>query len=209
LKTVLSAALLVLAAHQAYAVDIYHVTISDVPDNSKIQRGEKDAQLYGGATYGASYVDFDCTPIPNCKHEDTGYKLYSGFNITAHIAAELGYVGFGKGTAETVRSGFLLKHQQAVSALVLNGAFRIDMTRNATGIVRLGLARVRAKASGSIAGVPLSDTETSVAPYLGLGLEYAVADNLKAIAAVDFTKSEIDDEKSDARLISLGLQYGF
>jgi len=207
LKTVLSAALLFLATQHASAVDIYQVTISDAP--ARTPRGGQASQLYGGATYGASYVDFDCTPIPDCKHEDTGFKLYSGFNITANIAAELGYVGFGKGKAETAFGGFVTRARQEVSALVLNGALRLDMTPDFTGLVRLGLARVRTKVSASALGLSNSTSEIAIAPYVGLGLEYTLMQDLKAVAAIDFTQSEIDDEKSDVRLISLGLQYGF
>lgn len=198
---------MVLATHNAFAADIYHVTPNE--SSGRTYRGDKGAQLYGGATFGASYVDFDCSGIPNCKHEDTGFKLYGGFNITANIATELGYIGFGKGTAEVVGGGFVVKAKEEATAVVLNGAFRFDMTPNFAGVVRLGIANVRAKASASSMGVRESWSETKIAPYMGLGLEYTVAQSLKAVAAIDLTKSEIDDEKSDVRLISLGLQYGF
>lgn len=207
MKTSLSIALLTLAAHSAFAADIYQATPSGAP--VKTQRGERGAQLYGGGTIGPSYVDFDCGPIPDCKHESTGFKLYAGFNATAHIAAELGYLGFGKGSAAATLGSLPITLKQEATALVLNGAFRFDMTPNFTGTVRVGLANVKTKASGSVLGIRGSNSETKVAPYLGLGLECTIAQDLRIVAAVDATQSEIDDEKSDVRLISLGLQYGF
>lgn len=213
MKTIISAALLVLAAHGASAADARAAS----PKNSSwaTPRGEQGFQLYGGATVGVSHQETTCVFIGadsyTCDPNDTGLKVYSGFNITSHIAAELGYIGFGSATVKGTVSGIPFKGAQETNAWVLNGAWRFDMTPKFGGVVRVGIANVssEATASANVPGAYASASDKKVAPYAGFGLEYTLVSKLKAVAAVDITTSEIRGDKSTVGLLSIGAQYGF
>ncbi|MDI1258834.1 outer membrane beta-barrel protein [Aquabacterium sp.] len=213
MKTIISAALLVLANTSAFAVDIYGAFPTNSPEIT--HRGEQGFQLYGGATFGASHLATNCVVIGadsyTCEPNDTGFKVYSGFNITSDIAVELGYIGFGSATIKGTVSGIPFKGAQESNALVLNGAWRFDMTPKFSGVVRVGLASVDSKvsASANVPGAYASASDTKIAPYAGFGLEYALATKLRAVAALDVTTSDIQGDKSTVGLLSIGAQYGF
>lgn len=212
MKTIISAALLVLAAHGASAADARAAS----PKNSSwaTPRGEQGFQLYGGATVGVSHQETTCVFIGadsyTCDPNDTGFKVYGGFNITSHIAVELGYIGFGSATMTGSFSGIPFKETWESNAWVLNGAWRFDMTPKFGGVVRVGLANVSSEGTLSVQGTYAdSASGKKIAPYAGFGLEYTLVTKLKAVAAVDITTSEIQGNKSTAALLSIGAQYGF
>jgi len=172
-------------------------------------------QLYGGATFGVSHLQTDCVIIGadsyTCDPNGTGFKVYGGFNITSHLAAELGYIGFGRATVKGTVSGVPFKGEQETNAWMVNGAWRFDMTPKFSGVVRLGLANgdSKATASANLPGAYAAASDKKMAPYAGFGLEYTLVTKLKAVAAVDITTSEIRGDKSTVGLLSMGAQYGF
>ena len=168
------------------------------------------AQFYGVVSAGVSRVDVDCTGASNCDKTDTGFKLLGGYKFMPNLAAEVGYFDFGKATA----SG------GGVSAEIKNNAFgggvayHLDLTPTWNAVGRIGVAQVKTKLSGTVAGVgSASDDDKNTALYAGLGVGYKVAKNVSIDGAWDFSRSKYNkngvDESGNINVFSVGVTFGF
>ncbi len=163
--------------------------------------GSASAQGYVGAVTGLTRYSVDCTGTTRCDKSDTGYKVYGGYQINPHWGVEVGYTDFGK-TKGTVGALDLEVEAKAFSAVgVLRGQFSTDWS----GVLRLGIASVKSKLSTAFG----SKSESNVKAYAGIGLEYALTNELKVTASGDFTDAEVEDQSGGVKMLSLGLQYGF
>lgn len=164
------------------------------------------AQVYVSGAVGASEIDVECDGASTCDTKDTAFKLVGGYEFGNGFAAELGYANFGK--AKAAEPGVSLEAK--ASALMLGVAYQAQINQDWGLNFRLGIASVKAEISGSVAGVgSASDDDSSTQPYYGLGVNYAVAKNVKLEFGADFTKAEYAGEKADVRAITIGVRYAF
>lgn len=163
--------------------------------------GAASAQGYVGALAGMSRYGADCAGATDCDKSGSTGKIYGGYSESPNWALEVGYINFG----EASRSGGLLPGKVKSSALFVGGAHRIPVAQDWTTVMRLGIARVKSEGE-SDAG---SQSDNKVTFYAGLGLEYAVTDAIKVIAAWDFTRFEIADEDGMVHSVGIGAQVGF
>lgn len=160
--------------------------------------GAAAAQTYGVVSIGSSKVDgLDCSGTGlSCDDTGTAFKLLGGYKFMPNFALEGGYMNFGEAKVSDGVDSLKIK----ADAFVIGGAFHHDFSQSWNFVARLGLARVKAKASGAFSG---SDTSTEA--YGGLGLGYRLTKQMSLDASWDFTKA--GDE--DVRALSLGLTYSF
>lgn len=164
--------------------------------------GTASAQGYVGAVTGLTSYGVDCAGTTRCDKNDTGYKVYGGYQIDPNWGVEVGYTDFGK-TSATVGALDLQVKAKAVSLVgVLRGQFSTDWS----GVVRLGIASVKSTLSAAGLG---SNSESNVKAYAGIGVEYALTKDFKITASGDFTDIEVEDQTGGVKMLSLGLQYGF
>lgn len=163
------------------------------------------AQVYMGSSVGWAKFATQCDPdAVSCDKSSAGYRVHVGYDDTAKIAGELGYLNFGKiklnyndGYAESAKA----------SAVTLGLAFRADLGRDVKGVLRIGAAGVSITESTNDG---YRQRSRGMNPYLGLGLEYNVLPNVKAIGALDMTRGKSDNGNSaDLYLLSAGVQYHF
>ena len=158
------------------------------------------AQVYVGGALGLTHIDCPAN-VGNCDTSDMGLKASLGYRINRLVSLEGSYVDFGKSKFNALFVG----GSQGVSGFLVNAALRHDFNRTLTGVGRLGLAVLDTEQRvGSV-----SRTENSTNLYFGLGLEYALAKNLKGTASADFTSAEYKGESQAVRMFSLGAQYDF
>ncbi len=162
--------------------------------------GGASAQVYVGGALGLTHVDCPAN-VANCDASDMGFKGTVGYRLNRVVALEASYIDFGKSKF----NAFLVGGSQEVTGFVLNAALRHDFTRELTGVGRLGFGTMDTKLR--VGGA--SRTESSTKVYFGLGLEYALSRNLKAVAAADFTSAEYSGESYAVRMFSAGAQYEF
>ena len=156
---------------------------------------------------GQSHLNADCSGIPSCKTNDTAVKVTGGYNLGSGFSAELGYMDFGKFSAN---DGAGTSVDVKPSAWTLGAAYTMPFTPQWSGSVRLGAARVHTDVSAAVTGVGSgSASETKTKPYYGLGVDYAVAQNVKVGFGADFTQAEFQGAKNNVRALTLGLTYGF
>ena len=167
-------------------------------------------QAYVGAAVGQSHFNVDCSGTTSCKDNDTGYKLFGGYKFTPNLAGELTYFDYGKVTAGVPLSATTSATVKIRGTGVgLGVAFMADFAPPWSGVGRLGVVSNRAKVSvvsGTFSG---SDSESKTTAYAGVGVSYAINPQMKLDAALDFSNLEYAGEKSNVRLLSVGLTYAF
>jgi OmpA-OmpF porin, OOP family len=165
---------------------------------------QQASQAYVGAGIGQGHVNTDCSGVPECKNNDTGYKLYGGYKFTPNIAAEVTYFDFGKSKA----SGGGASAELRGTGLGVGVAFLGDFAPQWSGVARLGVASNRMKLSTN-PNVGLDGSESSTNAYFGLGVGYEVTKGLKVTADLDFSRGKFQGETGNLRLVTVGLNYGF
>ena len=156
------------------------------------------SQSYVGGNLGMARIDLNCTI--SCDKTGTGGKIYAGHKFAPNWAGEVSYIDYGKLTSGP------LSLKVTSSGVGLGVAYHGVITETWNWVARAGLASNRLKSV-----VPLSSSsDTSIKPYLGVGVGYAFSPELNLTAEADFSKSKLENIASpNVRLISLGLRYGF
>ncbi len=160
------------------------------------------AQVYVGSSVGWAKIA-ECDSGYKCNEGGAGYRVYIGYDDTAKIAGELGYLNFGSSKAE----GEGVRAKVKAHALTLDLAFRTQLATGLKGVLRIGTAYTTAQITSNVAS---KDEDSTLNPHLGLGLEYEIAPNLQAIGAFDMTRGSTDSgNKGSLYLLSAGVQYHF
>ncbi len=167
------------------------------------------AQGYLGMAAGRAKINDDCAGTTTCDLSDVGMKVFGGYRLNPVWAAELNYFRFGKAEA-TLDTGagivsVTIKGTAVGVGFVGSGA----VTPNLTGLMRFGVARVKADVSGSFGNLSASESDNSTQAYIGVGVSYLLTKNWSLDGAVDFTRARWQGEETDVNLISLGLSYSF
>lgn len=180
--------------------------------------GQAAAQFHVGAQVGASNLKLNCADTISCDRSDVGFKFFAGYRFHPILAAEVGYIDFGRARATYPQSGFIVESDLEAQALTAAAVARVELlpslVPSLTGVARLGLAAVHTERENRAAGarVALSTTD-QLQPYVGLGLSYSLRKNVQAEVSVDMTRAEVEsasgNSKGVARLISAGLTYSF
>jgi len=163
-------------------------------------------QAYVGGAIGQSHIDLNCSGVPNCSSHDTGYKVFGGYKFTPNLAGEVTYFDWGKISGSSGAASAEVRG----TGVGLGVAFMGDFTPQWSGVARLGIASNKAKAEGKFNGnVVVSDSETKTTAYAGFGVSYALGKQLKLDGAIDFSNLELQGDKGNVRLLSVGLTYAF
>lgn len=169
--------------------------------------GHAMAQAYGGIGLGQSHVSKLCDNAAAgaiCHDSDFGVKAYVGFEFDPMLAAELGYIKFGKATLDTTT----IDREMEARAFTAAAALRIAATPTLGGVARVGLAKVKVEDRSTLAGAGGSTSSTQL--YLGLGAEYSFQKSVKGTLSYDWTRGKnIQGETGKVSLLSAGVQVGF
>lgn len=192
------------------------------------------SQGYVGAVVALSRIDGACQGQDTCDHKGHAIRAYFGsalspdhqvdLGIGKLSSVEVGFVNFGKGgstgaisyidptdsdptTNQHTRPG---QRSTTANALTLAAVSTFPFGGGVTGVVRTGVAYVSSTVRYYDVGVENgSETATKLKPYLGLGVEYEVVDNLKIVGAFDWTQFDVAGNKSSLKSFGLGAQVGF
>lgn len=168
------------------------------------------AQVYVGGAYGMTQMEVDCSGTYTCDKSDAGVKLYGGYQFNPALAVELGYISFGKVKFSGPYYSSTVSAEMESTAVTFAVAGRAAFSPVVHGVARLGFASVETKVNANLSGYGSgADSETTVKPYFGLGLEYSFSKQLRGTLGADFTQGEIGGETGSLRAFNVGLQYGF
>lgn len=161
------------------------------------------AQGYIGASIGQSELKEDCVGTITCDLKDTGFKLFGGYMFTPNFGAEAAYVDLGKARASVdVPPVVGVDFKSSGFALYGTAVAPID---NFSVFAKLGIASMKAEATAL--GVSISKTKSDFA--WGVGAGYSFTKNLAARLEYERFRVELEGEKSDVDLLSLGVSYRF
>lgn len=160
---------------------------------------------YGLLSLGQSRLNVDCNGVQACDKSATGGKAVLGYAFGNGLSLEGGYSHFGKFRA----SNGPLSVSGKPEALSLSGAYTAALTPDWGLTGRLGVARVRTKLHADTGLLSGSDTESKTQPIVGLGLNYAITPAARIELGVDATRAQVQGERSNLRLVSLGGRFAF
>lgn len=155
--------------------------------------------LYAGGGLGLhEQTRFECGKAPVCDRPRVASKLFGGVRLTPGLAVEINqfYFASGKATAgpgAPISSRFTSASSQSYElenrATSLGINWEIETFRELTSHVRLGLARVRTKATVVETGnVTREVSEGKNSPYLGLGMSIQLAPHFRFNTGYDFLR---------------------
>ena len=173
--------------------------------------GAASAQTYATVSFGSSNIKLDCAGAEVCDKSDAAFKLLGGYKFTPNVAAEVGYMSFGK--AKIRDAGESL--DVGVTGVGVGVAFHQDLSANWNFVGRLGLAQMKTKLDASIAGLGSgSDSDSNAQLYGGLGVGYKINKQVSIDGAWDFTKGKYNKDGLDlgsgnVNAFSIGLTFAF
>jgi OOP family OmpA-OmpF porin len=171
--------------------------------------GVASAQGYAGALIGLAQVSTNSSAGESVDDTSTGFKVYGGYEVAPNLSVEVGYASLGKSKVKA--SGVDVEFKSTAFSVV--GAYRFPLAAEFGGVARLGLASVNGKVTGSSSTVSVSESKSKIALYAGLGLEYDIAKDIKAVAAFDLTKTDFEfrgaTDSATTFLLGAGVQAAF
>lgn len=167
------------------------------------------AQVYVGGSAGQAKSNVDCSDTLKCDKISSTYKVFGGYNIDKNFAVEASYSSLGKLKAVTKEGSLTANHEVKAKSFELAGVAKHDFTEELSGFAKLGVARVTADASSSLAGSTYKGDTTSTQAVLGLGVNYKVSKEVALRAEFDSRRIKLFDEKARVNTFTVGAQYSF
>jgi len=193
------------------------------------------AQGYVGAVAALTRLSDACTASLRCEDSNAkGFKVFGGAYLPASQSLNLGVakvnrlevsaMRFGKvsssgqGVKYTwndddevyVPANVAVKHKVQADAIAGAAVMEVALVEQLTLAAKLGLAYVSATAAIDHDGRRFnSKTKSSVQPYAGLGLEYALPGDVRLQGGVDWTRYRVDGRSGSATQLGLGASVVF
>jgi uncharacterized repeat protein (TIGR01451 family) len=187
------------------------------------------ANSYVGISAGVSNANYTAndlvTALPsytlnNVSVDDTdnGWKIYAGYEFTANIAVEVGYVDLGEVNSEfgatiapanlqTLLADAAAIHPYMISGLTLAGVGSFDVTQTISVFGKIGVydwdaeGNVKEIGSGQLAKIDESGTDF----MLGLGIKF----DLYSQFSVRAEWERYNNDRNDMNFYSVGIEYRF
>jgi OOP family OmpA-OmpF porin len=164
---------------------------------------QSDVGWYVGGSYGMTNIDVDTGgPGFSVDGDDSGFKIYGGFQFTKHWGAEVGYVDFGKAGIRGSVIGIPFTGDLGITAFTLAGTGTLPLGTNFALLGKVGLAQWEADASVSGAG---SASDSGSDMFYGIGARYSFNKNLSVQAEYEVLDMDVDS----VTMMSIGLRYKF
>jgi OOP family OmpA-OmpF porin len=163
----------------------------------------QDSGFYIGGALGQSEIKGACSGLPpgvSCDEEDTGWKIFGGFQFNRHLGVELGYANLGEASA----SGLGVTATAEVTAWDLVAVGSLPIMDRFSVYGKLGLFLADAEVTSNV-GVSSDESESGIT--FGVGLRYDFTRNL-GLRAEWQRYQEVDDE-TDVNLLSIGIVWKF
>ena len=154
---------------------------------------------YAGLATGQMEAKGDCPSGASCDQKDSAGKVYGGYRIHRHFAAEAFYADWGK--IRVTRGGFTATGE--LKSYGIAGLGILPVGRDFELFGKLGLAHSRQQPTAIGGGVTLPERNTGADGLIGLGAAYNFTPNLGVRAEWErMIHSEVD-------ALTIGLQVRF
>jgi hypothetical protein len=109
----------------------------------------------------------------NLSENTTSFKIFSGYQFTQAIGAEVGYAQFGN--ASVSGGGATVSAKPTAFYAAVTGT--LPLTSEIAAFGKLGVARDRTKLNATFGKVTESETEHETSALIGVGVSYAINAN--------------------------------
>ena len=151
--------------------------------------------FYAGASVGQATIDA-CDGVVNCDDEDTGWKIFGGWELNPNIALEAAWVDLGEvsgtvagSTVSGEADGFVFDVR---GTLPLNDQFGV--------FAKVGLIDWEIEGGGAVAGFEDDGTDL----MYGVGAQYMFTEQFGIVGEWEFY-----DTEDEADLLSIGALIKF
>lgn len=169
--------------------------------------------LYAGANFGLSAAQWHCGT--SCDRVTFSGKLFGGKRITPGLAAEVNYMFFGgmdraNDAARTAETGEAAMRQKE-RAVTVGINWEVELKHGFTNQLRAGVAFVHADRKVILAdGSEVRRFENSTAPYIGAGIAFQVARDVRLLSSFDYIMNGYLANNHDSQyLFSVGASAEF
>jgi OOP family OmpA-OmpF porin len=167
-------------------------------------------QMYGNIGVGQSHTNLDCAGATTCDRSGSALKVMGGYKFNPGMAAEIGYMSFGKSKAADATTSATLTNSGFGGGI----AFMGDLSPNWTGAARLGLLMMKTKVDATASGLgSASDSDNNAQLYAGLSIGYKVSKDVSIDGYADFSNAKYDKNglstKGNVRALGVSVTFGF
>lgn len=163
------------------------------------------SRSYGGVSLVRAQSAGFCLGLTNCQDGHTGLRATLGHRFSRHWGSELGLtaVRLGKGTsgANRVEADGRIFNWSAV--------FRMPVHESVSVLGKFGVGAVMTSGAGTVGAQALPETQWSVRPMAGIGVEAEVIKGIRVVSTLERTKYKVLDAQNDLSLFSVGAQADF
>lgn len=171
---------------------------------------------YLGTSVGLSPSSQSCS-TDSCDRLTNGAKVFGGWNVTPNVSAEINFFYFGKVKSMGRPSAEVVEDvSRDAEAVTVGINWNIEMLRQLTNHVRLGVARTRHTSYTTTTtysfgtptvGPEVKREETTTRPYIGIGLSIPFSSYLRFQTGYDFIWENKHDQSH--HLLSAGITGEF
>lgn len=159
---------------------------------------------YGGFGFGQSRYGDDVATTANTRTE--GWKVYSGYQFNKYLGVEGGYANLNDYTGQTGATTI----NAASDAWMLAAVGAYPLTEKLSVTAKLGAAYVLTKSNAKVGVAITRSGEDSYAPNYGVGVKYALFDNMDLRAEWErFDLGNNDTLNSNIDLMTAGFAVKF
>ena len=173
-----------------------------------------DTAFYVGGAFGLTIYSETCDRvlIP-CDAEDTGWRVFGGYQFHRNVAVELGYANLGEATGATDNfggaPGSFKRETKGVDLTVVG---MVPLTARLSGLVRVGAYRLRTYQDQEGFFGTIHDGKTQSGWTYGAGLQYqmgALGIRTEFQRYNNVGEDTISTVKDDIHMYSVGLLLRF
>jgi OmpA-OmpF porin, OOP family len=161
-----------------------------------------DRGWYVGGSFGKTEDKEGC-PTTSCDLEDDGWKIFAGYRLNRNFALEGAYADWGTFTAGGTFLGLPSDVKVDVSTWSAAALGILPLADRFELFGKAGISLTKVDGSGSVGGIPVSDSDDETELLWGFGAIFNVTRNLALRAEWERL------DKSEGDMMSIGIQYRF
>jgi OmpA-OmpF porin, OOP family len=175
---------------------------------------EEETGFYAGIGLGQSTIENDEDGI-DFDEDDTGFKLFGGYQFNEFIAVELAYINEGEPNDSFTVAGIDVENEVEITQVSATAVGTLPFNEFFGAMGRLGFSYVDAsfKQTASGFGTTVDEDDNTTEVSYGLGIWFAPRKDFLLRLEYEMTSAELFDDDIDAdtdiSLISVSAMYRF
>ncbi len=167
-----------------------------------------DNGFYAGGSAGTTKWNIgpsDILSTGSIENNNTGYKIFGGYDFNKTWGVEFGYLDLGKYSFKGTYGGSSVRGDIKITAWDVMAVGNFNVTDDIALFAKLGIYAWDAKASASNGSINNSATGTGSNAMFGLGMKYNFTDHFSFRGEWE----RFHDSSNPIDLLSVGVAYKF